>query len=173
MRAATITVCSIRLSLRIWQSVGKYTRHTLPPLVWSLVEKMLPPWPPQPPLLLPCWESFLRDQTSLLRAAFNGSVCRVEMTTVCLFLGSTDPSSRCTYSIVTRVVPSRRNHQRSQFLHTSVHVFLQRVAMECVCGMASSVSSLAYLNMMTWSPAPTSRSSLPTCCTPLAISQSW
>ena len=35
--------------------------------------------------------------TSLLRAAFNGSVCRVEMTAVCMFLGSTDPSSSCTY----------------------------------------------------------------------------
>ena len=64
MRAATITVCSIRLSLRIWQSVGKYTRHTLPPLVWSLLEKMLPPWPHQTPLLLPCWESFLRSQNT-------------------------------------------------------------------------------------------------------------
>ena len=54
---------------------------------------------------------------------------------MCMFLGSTDPSSRCTYSIVTRVVPSRRNHhhQRSPFSHTSVHLFLSRVAMECVC----------------------------------------
>ena len=38
-----------------------------------------------------------------------------------------------------------------------------------VCGRASSVSPLAYPKMVPWSPAPTSRSSLPTC-TPPAMS---
>merc|ERR1719191_2443816 len=43
------------------------------------------------------------------------------------------------------------------------------VAIEWVKGMQSSVSSLAYPNMIPWSPAPRSISSLPTC-TPPAIS---
>merc|ERR1719443_1694448 len=40
------------------------------------------------------------------RVAFNGSACWVEMTTVWIFLGSTDPSAFCRYSIVTCVLPS-------------------------------------------------------------------
>jgi len=41
--------------------------------------------------------------TSLLRTPFNGSACCMEITTVWIFLGSTDPSARYTYSIVTCV----------------------------------------------------------------------
>merc|ERR1719375_924165 len=91
------------------------------------------------------------------------------MTTVWIRRGSTEPSAFWRYSMVTWVFPSGRNHQSSPLLRTSVRVFPRRVAIECVSGMQSSVSSVAYPNMMPWSPAPTSISSLPTC-TPPAMS---
>eukprot|EP00438_Fugacium_kawagutii_P010525 Skav214522 [mRNA] locus=scaffold410:242630:242977:+ [translate_table: standard] len=62
--------------------------------------------------------------------------------------------------MVTWVFPSGRSHQHSPLLRTSVRVLPKRVAMEWVKGMQSDVSSLAYPNMMPWSPAPMSKSSL-------------
>ena len=81
------------------------------------------------------------------------------------------PSSlpTCTPPVMSRLC-SRRDHHRAPFLRTSVNFLARRVAIECVRGMASSVSTLACPNMISWSPASTSKSSFPTC-TPLAISE--
>merc|ERR1711959_692930 len=49
--------------------------------------------------------------------------------------------------MVTCVLPSGRSHHNSPLFRTSVNFFPKRVAMECVKGMQSSVSSLAYPNM--------------------------
>ena len=46
---------------------------------------------------------------------------------------------------------------------TSFNFFHKRAGIKCGRGMVSSVSSLAYPNMMPWSPAPTSTLSLSTC----------
>merc|ERR1719159_593802 len=103
------------------------------------------------------------------RFAVPGAACCVEITTVCTLSGSTDPSEFCLYSTVTCVLPSGRNHQRLPSLRTSVSFLPRLVATRCVSGMQTSVSSLAWPNMIPWSPAPTSISSLPTC-TPPAMS---
>merc|ERR1712156_687248 len=58
----------------------------------------------------------------------------VEITTVWIFCGSTEPSSRCKYWMVTWVLPSGRNHQSNPLLRTSVSFLPKRVAMECVKG---------------------------------------
>merc|ERR1712125_211119 len=67
------------------------------------------------------------------------------------------------------VFPSGRSHHNSPLLRTSVSFLPSFVATECVRGMQSAVSSVAYPNIMPWSPAPTSKSSFPTW-TPPAIS---
>merc|ERR1719313_2655317 len=74
------------------------------------------------------------------------------MTTVCIFRGSTEPSAFCRYSMVTWVLPSGRSHHNLPLLRTSVSFLPRRVATRWVRGMQSSVSSLAYPNMMPWSP---------------------
>merc|ERR1719238_1184066 len=83
--------------------------------------------------------------------------------------GSTEPSGFCTYLMVSWVLPSGRSHQQVPSLRTSVKTLPSLVAIRWVRGMHDSVSSEAYPNMMPWSPAPTSRSDLPTC-TPPAMS---
>ena len=45
--------------------------------------------------------------------------------------------------MVTWVLPSGLNHQSKPLLRTSVNFLPKRVAMECVSGMQSAVSSLA------------------------------
>merc|ERR1711904_637555 len=80
---------------------------------------------------------------SLLRTALDGSACCVEMTTVWIFKGSTEPSSHCLYSIVTWVLPSGRSHHRDPSLRTSVNFLPKRVAIRIVRGMHTSVSSEA------------------------------
>merc|ERR1711966_176749 len=63
---------------------------------------------------------------SWLRLAFRGSACCVEITTVWIFFGSTEPSAFCRYSMVTCVLPSGRSHQSRPLLRTSVSTLPRR-----------------------------------------------
>merc|ERR1719321_1539659 len=83
----------------------------------------------------------VQPSTSLLLFATPGSACWVEMTTVWIDRGSTEPSAFWRYSIVTCVLPSGRSHQRWPLLRTSVSFLPKRVAKRWVRGMQTSVSS--------------------------------
>merc|ERR1719235_1241177 len=85
----------------------------------------------------------LYPEHSSERFATPGAACCVEITTVCTFNGSTDPSDFCLYSTITCVLPSGRSHQSLPSLRTSVSFLPRRVATRCVSGMQTSVSSLA------------------------------
>ena len=67
----------------------------------------------------------------------------VEMTTVWIMVGSTEPSGFWLYLMVTWVLPSGRSHHRVPSLRTSVSVLPSWVAIMWVSGMQFSVSSEA------------------------------
>ena len=97
--------------------------------------------------------------TSSLRTAFNGSACWVEMT-LCGFSWASrirQPAARVRSSPESYVRDATTKDQHS---YARRSIFPKRVAIECVRGIASSISSLAYIP---WSPAPTSRSSHTNC----------
>ena len=64
----------------------------------------------------------------------------VEVTMVCIFLGSTEPSAFSKCSMVTCVLPSWRTYYNLPFLRTSVGFLPKGVAMECVMGIWFPVS---------------------------------
>merc|ERR1719460_200732 len=80
---------------------------------------------------------------SSVRLALIGSACWVEMTTVWISVGSTEPSAICWYLMVTCVLPSGRSHQHVPSLRTSVRTLPSLVAIRWVSGMHDSVSSEA------------------------------